>query len=135
MKIVVGYKGTDEGKAALAWAIREVKKQGGELFLVHSLRGGTRPETEEQQVWQAREELEEAEGALAESGVKYAVRKYMRGKTPAEDINDAVAKEGAELIVIGIRRRSRTGKLLLGSDALEILIEAACPVVSVKAEE
>ncbi len=135
MKIVVGFKGTPAGKAALEWAIQEAERHGGELFLVHSLRGGTDAKTETDQVWQAREELAEAEQRLIDAGVPYTVRKYMRGKSPAEDLNDVVAKEGAELIVIGLRRRTRTGKLLLGSNAQEILLDADCPVVAVKANE
>lgn len=35
-------------------------------------------------------------------------------------------------MVIGIRRRSTTGKMLLGSNALEILHDAPCPVLCVK---
>jgi nucleotide-binding universal stress UspA family protein len=135
MKIVVGFKGTAEGKAALEWAIQEAGRRDAEIFLVHSLRGGSGPEAETEEVWAAREELEEAERRLTDAGASYTVRKYMRGKSPAEDLNDTVAKEGAEMIVIGIRRRSRAGKLLLGSDAQEILLEADCPVVAVKATD
>jgi len=135
MKIVVGFKGTPEGKAALDWAIQEARQRNAEVFIVHSLRGGTSAETETEQVWQAREELAEAEQRLVDAGVAYTVRKYMRGKSPAEDLNDVVAKERADLIVIGIRRRSRAGKLLLGSDAQEILLDADCPVVAVKAKD
>ncbi len=135
MKIVVGFRGTEEGKAALEWAIQQASGCDAEILVVHSLRGGSGPAAETDQVWAAREELEEAERRLTEAGVSYTIRKYMRGKSPAEDLNDAVAKEAADMIVIGIRRRSRAGKLLLGSDAQEILLEANCPVVAVKAKD
>lgn len=46
----------------------------------------------------------------------------------------AVAQERRPaLIVLGIRRRSRVGKLLLGSIAQTILLEVDCPVLVVKA--
>jgi len=62
------------------------------------------------------------------------VRRLIRGLSPAEDLVAVVSEEGADMIVIGIRRRSRTGKLLLGSDAMEILLLAECPVLGVKAK-
>ena len=135
MKIVVGFKGTAESRAALEWAIQEASQHDAEIFVVYSLREGSRPQVEEKRVWAARKELEEAEQLLTEAGVSYSVRKYMLRTSPAENLNDTVSKEGADLIVIGLPRRSRTGKLLLGSDAQEILLEANCPVVAVKAKE
>ena len=56
----------------------------------------------------------------------------IRGREASEEIL-AVAKEHrAELIVIGLRRRSPVGKLLMGSTAQRVLLDAACPVLAVK---
>lgn len=59
---------------------------------------------------------------------------------PAPTVHDAgdqaiaVAQDRKpELIVLGIRRRSRVGKLLMGSVAQKILLEVDCPVLVVKA--
>ena len=38
----------------------------------------------------------------------------------------------AEALVIGIRHRSQVGKLLMGSVATRLLMEAPCPVVAVR---
>ena len=43
------------------------------------------------------------------------------------------SKVDADLIVIGLRKRSQVGKLVMGSNAQEILMAAACPVLAVKA--
>ncbi|MFP3915184.1 MAG: DUF4380 domain-containing protein, partial [Actinomycetota bacterium] len=55
-------------------------------------------------------------------------------RDPAEDLMEAVGEHDAGLIVIGIRTRSATGKFLLGSNALEILHDAAVPVLCVKSD-
>ena len=58
----------------------------------------------------------------------------MRGFEPAEDLISIAERVAAELIVIGLRRRSPVGKLILGSNAQRILLDAHCPVLAVKAD-
>jgi nucleotide-binding universal stress UspA family protein len=52
-----------------------------------------------------------------------------RGNDPAEDLVDVANA----LIVNGLRRRSLVGRLLMGSNAQQILLTADCPVQAVKA--
>ena len=53
---------------------------------------------------------------------------------PAEDLIAVAVEVDADFIVIGLRRRTPVGKLILGSNAQRILLEAPCPVLAVKAE-
>ena len=69
---------------------------------------------------------------LESTGLRFDVRQTTRGRDVAEDIVDAATAEDAQLIVIGLRRRSPLGKLLLGSNAQRILLDAPCPVLAVK---
>jgi nucleotide-binding universal stress UspA family protein len=135
MKMVVGYVNTPEGKAALQWAIDQAGRHGGEIVVVHSIKGGGSWESEEEEILTYRRELDAIDQRLTEAGIPHVIRRLIRGLTPAEDLVRVVAEEGADLIVIGLRRRSRTGKLLVGSDAQDILMSAECPVVAVKAGE
>jgi len=132
MKILVGYLKSPEGQAALDAAIAETRLRGGELVVVHSMRGGTRDEAQQAVLY--REELEAVQQRLAGEGIAHRIREFVLGQAPAEDLLQAASAEGADLIVIGLRRRSAVGKLLLGSNAQDILLQAECPVLAVKAD-
>jgi nucleotide-binding universal stress UspA family protein len=133
MRIIVGYIKSPEGKAALDAAIAETKLRGGQLLVIHSMRGGTRDEGEETLSY--REELAAVEGRLKQEDVAFRIRELVRGRSPAEDMVDVAEEEQADLIVIGLRRRSPVAKLVLGSNAQNILLRSHCPVLAVKAPE
>jgi nucleotide-binding universal stress UspA family protein len=131
VKIVVGYIKSDEGKAALDKAIEETRLRDGQLVVVHSMRGGARDEVE--QVTEYREEFEAVQQRLDGEGIQYELRELVRGKPAGEDLVTLANEVDADLIVIGLRRRSPVGKLVLGSNAQDILLAADCPVLAVKA--
>lgn len=133
MRIVAGFLRSPEGRAALDRAIAETRLRDGELSVVHSMRGGERDEQE--QVLTYRAEFEQLEARLDREGIRYHLVEYARGNSPAGDLLQAAADEDADLLVIGIRRRSPVGKLVLGSNAQEILLRADCDVLAVKAAE
>jgi nucleotide-binding universal stress UspA family protein len=68
---------------------------------------------------------------LAESGVDHEVRQTM-GSDVADEILGVARDVGADAIVIGIRHRSAVGKLIMGSVAQRVIIDATCPVIAVK---
>lgn len=132
MRIVAGFLRSPEGQAALNRAIEEARLRDAELLVVHSLKVGERDELE--QVMSYREAFEQMEKDLDNAGIRYRLLEYARGNSPAEDLLQAAREEEADMIVIGIRRRSPVGKLLLGSNAQEILLGADCAVLAVKAQ-
>jgi nucleotide-binding universal stress UspA family protein len=80
-----------------------------------------------------REELDRIRAELDSAGVAHEVRRIGHGLDLAEDLITAAEELAAEIIVIGLRRRSPVGKLILGSSAQRILLDAPCPVLAVKA--
>ena len=132
MRIVVGYITSPEGHAALDAAISETRLRDAELVLDHSMRGGTRDEAAESIAYH--KEFAAIEQRLSAESIPHRVRQLVLGQTPAEDVIQVANEESADLIVIGLRPRSPVGKLLLGSNAQEILLGAECPVLAVKAE-
>jgi nucleotide-binding universal stress UspA family protein len=130
MKIVAGFIRTPEGRAALDRAIAETKERNGHLVVIHSLRGDER-DADDTIVY--RQEFEDLGAELRTMELPHTLRELVRGQSPAEDIIQTADEEEADLIVIGLRRRTRTGKFLLGSNAHEILMDANCAVLAVKA--
>jgi nucleotide-binding universal stress UspA family protein len=131
MKIVVGFIDTPEGHAAVDAAVTEARLRGGDLVVVNSMRGGTR---EDGATYVATADaFDKLTASLDDSDVAYETHEFVRGNSPAQDIIDAVESTAAGMIVIGIRERSATGKLLLGSNALDILHDSPVPVLCVKA--
>ena len=129
--VVVGYVATPEGEAALDRAVEEARLRQGSLLVVCSHRGdpGRHQDSGEHDA-----EVETVSARLEGTGVSYEVRTLARGFEPAEDLLSLAEASGAELIVIGLRRRTPVGKLILGSNAQRVLLDAQCPVLAVKAE-
>ncbi|MCE0488221.1 universal stress protein [Ornithinimicrobium sediminis] len=131
MSIVVGYVPTKEGRAALSRAAEEARLRGRKLIVVNSHRGGREFDGDEARRFD--ELLETLEKSLDEQGVAHEVRTLVRGNDPSEDLIAAAEESDADFIVIGLRRRTPVGKLILGSNAQRILLDASCPVLAVKA--
>lgn len=129
--VVVGYVAKPEGDAALTKAIEEALLRKAKLVVVNSHRGGA--EYDGEAARRTSEEIEAVEKRLQESGVRYDIRQMVRGFEPAEDLISLAEANSADLIVIGLRKRTPVGKLILGSSAQRILLDAPCPVLAVKA--
>jgi nucleotide-binding universal stress UspA family protein len=133
MAIVVGFIDNPEGRQALELAIEEALRRQSRLIVVHSMRGGSKTKGDEYLQYQ--KALEGLESELSDRGVAHEVKEYVRDQTPAEDLIQAVEDYDAELLVIGYKRRTAPGKLLLGSHAQEVLMSAQVPVLAVMAPE
>jgi nucleotide-binding universal stress UspA family protein len=131
MPVVVGYIATAEGRAALRRAAQECALRNTDLIVINSNRGGR--ELDRDEVASYEQELEEIRAELDGLGIKHQVRQLVRGLEPAEDLVAVAEESEADLIVIGLRRRSPVGKLILGSNAQRILLDAPCAVLAVKA--
>ena len=131
MAVVVGYVPTPEGRAALQAARQEARDRRLKLVVVNSHKGGSSFDGDDS--IRTDEELEAVRRELTEDGTDFEVLTLVRGNDPTDDLVEVAGEVSAALIVIGLRRRSPIGKLVLGSNAQRILLEADCPVLSVKA--
>ena len=128
MNIVTGYIPTPEGVAAVDYAVEQAKATGGALTVVNTGRDGDYSDP----VFATAEDIDALDAQLAEAGIQHEIVRPTDGSPAAESILATAEKVSADLIVIGIRRRSPVGKLITGSTAQAILLGADCPVVAVK---
>ncbi len=131
MTIVVGYIPRPEGLAAVDTAIAEAELRGKRLVVVNTGHHGDYSNPS----FASPEDIDALDAQLTERGIEHEIRQPTRGLAPADELLDTAAETGASLIVIGIRRRSPMGKLITGSTAQQVLLDAPCDVLAVKAAE
>jgi nucleotide-binding universal stress UspA family protein len=129
MTIVVGYVPTPEGEAALSAAISEAQRREEPLHLINTSRGDVLADKR----YASEDALDQVRARLDQIAVPYEIHQLVRGKEAAEELVEEADRLKAGLIVIGLRRRTATGKFLMGSQAQRILLDANCPVLAVKA--
>jgi nucleotide-binding universal stress UspA family protein len=130
--VVVGYVPDATGYLAVSEAVREARWRETDVVVVNAVdsAGYVRPTAADER------DLEALAARLDDEGVPHRIRHLDIGGGTASDAVLGVAEEvGAELLVVGIRRRSPVGKALLGSNAQRILVNATCPVLAVRAED
>ncbi len=129
MVVVVGYIPTPEGRAALDAAIDVARLRRTRLVVVNASRGDALVD----QRFSSTDDWDAVNRQVAGAGVECELLQLLRSEDPAEQLLDVARHHAADLIVLGLRRRTPVGKLLLGSSAQRILLEADCPVLAVKA--
>ena len=129
MTIVVGYTPTPAGRAALSTATTEARKSERPLVVANT----SRSDALDDPAFAQPADLDWVRATLEEAGVTLTIRQEVRGREAADELIDVLEEVGAELCVIGIRRRSAVGKMLLGSNAYRILMDSPCPVLTVRA--
>ena len=130
MKILVSYDGSKESEAALAVAQNHAKIFNAQMVVVSSSEGGKGEKIED--INKIKGELERIQEELTNDGIECQVEQLARGLTPGEDIVLFADENDIDQIYVGIRKKSRTSKLILGSTAQFIILKAKCPVISVK---
>ena len=131
MTIVVGYIPRPEGLAALDHAIVEAERRGERLLVVNTGHHGDYADPS----FAASQDLEALDAQLTARGIEHEIRQPTRGLAPADELLDAATEVDATLLVIGLRRRSPLGKLITGSTAQQVLLDASCAVLAVKAPQ
>ena len=130
MKFLVGYNGSVEAKAALSLAGDFARIFNARVFVLASLEGGAGEKIED--INQAEENLREAKELVEAQGVECETHQLARGLAPGEDLVKFAEENEIDQIYVGIEKKSKTSKLLLGSTAQYVILKAPCPVITAK---
>ena len=129
MTILVAYVPRPEGQAALDKGIEIAKRRKERLVVVNTSPGGKQEDPSMADV----QDVERIEALLAGCGFEAEFKQFVRGKSVIEEVEALVDSLKVSVLVMGLRKRTAVGKLILGSVAQEILLSVSCPVLAVKA--
>ena len=130
MKILVGYEESKVAEEALKLALKHARVFGADIFIVTSL---------EQSHELGKEDIEVAEDKLEKLKISYKIddlhcetHVIVSLLTPGENLVQFAQENDIDEIFIGVKKRSKVGKLMFGSNAQYVILEAPGPVVTVK---
>ena len=126
-RVVVGWTPDEYGAVALRHGLAEAALRGYAVVVVNASHGDALVD----QRYAGGDALAALDQELDASGVPSEVR---QGVVPdvAEEVLRVAEEVSARLVVLGLRRRTPVGKLLMGSVAQRVILDARCPVLAVK---
>ena len=132
MNLMVCYDGSAAATRALHIAAERARASGATILLVTSVAGGADIPREE---FQKKEEaLKQIRRELRQDEIVCETTLSVRGLEPGEDLVAFARENDVGEIIIGVRHRSKVGKLVFGSTAQYVILEAPCPVLTVKSD-
>lgn len=128
MTVLIGYVPTPVGEAALAAGLAEAAARGDDVVILNSPRRGSTVDAN----LVGPDDVSRIVAAAAEQGVTARVDQADHGADIVDAFTTLIEQTGARLVVIGMRRRSPVGKLMMGSDAQRLLLSLDVPILAVK---
>ena len=130
MKIMVGYDGTEVSKRGLELAVKHAQAFNGKVFIVTALTQSS--DLELKDIEMAERLLRDAELICAEKKIDSERHLLVNDLEPGESLIQFTKDHKIDEIILGVRRTSKVGKFLFGSTAQYVILEAQCPVATVK---
>jgi len=131
MNILVGYDGSTAAREALEFAKKRAKVSGAKIDVVKCMAQHRELNYEDVQMIEHKLERE-VHDHLNSGDIPYETHLVISGQQFGENLVQFAEQNKIDEIVIGVKRRSKAGKLLFGSTAQHVILNAPCPVVSIK---
>ena len=130
MNILVGYDGSKVADDVIKLAHKHAKAFKADIYIVTSLEQG--PGLKKEDIDKAESKLEKLRTPFKVDDIPCETQTSVSFQSPGEDLVNYAKDNNIDEIIIGVRRRSKVGKLVFGSTAQYVILEASCPVVTVK---
>ena len=130
MKLLVGFDEGPAAKRALALACEQAKQSNALVYVVTSMAGGDKESLDI--IQKAEDALRWAKDYLLKEHIQCESIQLARGLSPGEDLVKFAEENAVDHIFLGIEKKSRTRKIILGSTAQYIILKGPCPVTTTK---
>jgi nucleotide-binding universal stress UspA family protein len=127
MKILVAYDGSKLCKDALTLGKQHAVANKGEVIAITSLYVHDSFEIKE-----AENAMVEAKQIFDDGAVPFTTEISVAGMNAGEDIVRFAGEQKVDEIIVGVKKRSKVGKVLFGSTLQYVVLNAPCPVVTIK---
>jgi nucleotide-binding universal stress UspA family protein len=131
MSIMVAYDGSEASKDALALAKAHAKVFNDEIEVVRAEERSA--DLDYSSINRLEQKLENEIKALMNGAkIPFTTTLLVSSSSAGEEIVRHLTIKDSREICLGVRRRSKVGKLLFGSTAQYVILNAPCPVVTIR---
>jgi len=130
MRILVGYDGSKQFTKSMGLAQTHALAFNAHVDIFTA--SGHRPELHTKEINTLEENLEKIKIIFQKNSISCETHVVYRSLSQGEDLVQFAKENGIDMIIIGVKHRSKIGKLIMGSAAQYIILEAPCPVLTVK---
>jgi nucleotide-binding universal stress UspA family protein len=130
MKILVGYDGSKVADDVIKLTHEHAKAFKADVYIVTSMEQD--PALKKEDIDKAESKLEKLRTSFRADDIPCEAQTSVSYQSPGEDLVNYAKDNSIDQVIIGIRRRSKVGKLVFGSTAQYVILEAPCPVLTVK---
>jgi len=129
MKLLVGYDELKIDEKVLALAQKQAKAFNADVHIMTSLEQG--PTLQKDDIEEVEDRLEKLKRPFNKDNINCETVVSVNYLTPGEDLVQFARDNDIDLVFIGIKKKSKVGKMVFGSNAQYVILNAPCPVVTV----
>ena len=130
MKMLVGYDGFGAAEKALELARHHANAFNAEIYLLTSLEQG--PTLQKDDIEKAEDDLENLKRPFKSDGIRCETDVVVSHLSAGENLVQFIQDNNIDEVFIGVKKRSKVEKLVFGSTAQYVILNAPCPVIVVK---